>query len=197
MGDGGGRKVIASVTVSLDGFSAGPGGDLSGLVEHAGSEQTSAWFEGVYRGADTALMGRVNYEGFHGYWPAVARDPESSPRGRDLARWLDDVEKVVFSRTLATAEWQNARLAERELEDEVRALSASPGRDIIVLNSASVIRALLAAHLVDELRLILAPIVMGSGLRLFSEGLPRTGWRLASLTTLPGGGLGLQYSRAA
>ncbi len=80
------------------GFSAGPGGDLTGLVEQAGSPETMAWFEGVFRGASTALMGRTNYEGFYGYWPAVARDPESSPRGRDLAVWLDEVEKVVFSR---------------------------------------------------------------------------------------------------
>jgi dihydrofolate reductase len=189
------RTVIASVTVSLDGYSAGPGGDLSGLVDHAAREQTSAWFEGVYRAADTALMGRVNYEGFHGYWPAVARDPQASPRSRDLARWLDEVEKVVFSRTLSAADWQNARIAERGLEDEVRALAAQPGRDIIVLNSASVIRTLLAADLVDELRLILVPLVLGSGLRLFAEGLPRSGWSLASLTTLPGGTLGLQLAR--
>jgi len=164
-------------------------------VEHAGSDETMAWFEGVFRGASTALMGRTNYEGFFGYWPAVARDPESSPRGRDLAVWLDEVEKVVFSRTLTEAEWSNARIAGREPAEEAAALKAAKGRDIIVVNSASIIRALLDADLVDELRLILVPVVVGGGLRLFADGLPRSEWDLSSATTLPGGTLGLQYRR--
>ena len=189
------RTVIASVTVSLDGFSAGPGGDLTGLVEQAGSPETMAWFEGVFRGASTALMGRTNYEGFHGYWPPVARDPESSPRGRDLAIWLDEVEKVVFSRTLTQAEWSNARIADREPADEVAALKAAEGRDILIVNSASIIRALLDADLVDEMRLILVPVVVGGGLRIFADGLPRSEWHLASSANLPGDTLGLQYRR--
>jgi dihydrofolate reductase len=140
-------------------------------------------------------MGRTNYEGFHGYWPPVARDPESSPRGRDLAVWLDEVEKVVFSRTLTEAEWSNARIADREPPDEVAALKAVEGRDILVLNSASIIRALLGADLVDEMRLNLVPLVLGGGLRIFPDGLPRSEWELASSASLPGGTLGLQYRR--
>ena len=189
------RTVIASVTVSLDGCSAGPGGDLTGLVEQAGSPETVAWFEGVFRGASTTLMGRTNYEGFYGYWPAMARDPQSSPRGRDLAVWLDEVEKVVFSRTLTEAEWSNARIAERGPAEEVTALKAAEGRDILILNSASIIRALLDADLVDEMRLILVPVVVGGGLRIFVDGLPRSEWHLASSTNLPGDTLGLQYRR--
>ena len=189
------RTVIASVTVSLDGCSAGPGGDLTGLVEQAGSPATVAWFEGVFRGASTTLMGRTNYEGFYGYWPAMARDPQSSPRGRDLAVWLDEVEKVVFSRTLTEAAWSNARIAERGPAEEVAALKAAEGRDILILNSASIIRALLDADLVDEMRLILVPVVVGGGLRIFVDGLPRSEWHLASSTNLPGDTLGLQYRR--
>jgi dihydrofolate reductase len=189
------RTVIASVTVSLDGCSAGPEGDLTGLVEQAGAPETMAWFAGVYSGASTALMGRTNYEGFYGYWPPVARDPESSPRGRDLALWLDEVEKIVFSRTLTEAEWSNARIADREPADEVAALKAAEGRDIMILNSASIIRALLDADLVDEMRLILVPVVLGGGLRIFPDGLPRSEWELASSAGLPGGTLGLQYRR--
>jgi dihydrofolate reductase len=164
-------------------------------VEQAGSPETMAWFAGVFSGASTALMGRTNYEGFHRYWPAVARDPESSPRGRDLAVWLDEVEKVVFSRTLAQATWSNARIADREPADEVAALKGAEGRDILILNSASIIRALLDAELVDEMRLILVPLLVGDGLRLFADGLPRSEWHLASSANLPGDTLGLQYRR--
>ena len=190
-----GRTVIASVTISLDGCSAGPGDDMTGMTEHAGAPETMSWFTGVYRNVSTALMGRTNYEGFHGYWPPVARDPEASPRGRDLAVWLDEVEKVVFSRTLTEAEWRNARIAEREPAEEVRALKAAGGRDILIVNSASIIHALLAADLVDELRLMMVPLVWGGGLRVFPDGIPRTEWDLASSAVLPGGTLGLQYRR--
>ena len=70
-------------------------------------------------------MGRTNYEGFHGYWPPVAADPQAAPRDRALASWLDEVEKVVFSRTLEEAPWRNSRVA-RDVEAETRALKASP-----------------------------------------------------------------------
>ena len=186
---------IASVTISLDGCSAGPGGDLTGMTEQAGAPETMTWFTGVYRNVSTALMGRTNYEGFYGYWPPVARDPDSSPRGRDLAIWLDEVEKVVFSRTLTEAEWSNARIAQREPAEEVAALKREEGRDILIVNSASIIHALLRADLVDELRLMVVPLVWGGGLRIFPDGIPRTEWDLASSANLPGGTLGLQYLR--
>ena len=190
-----GRTVIASVTISVDGCSAGPGGDMTGMTEHAGAPETMSWFTGVYRNVSTALMGRTNYEGFHGYWPPVARDPQTSPRGRDLAIWLDEVEKVVFSRTLTHAEWSHARIAQREPAEEVAALKREDGRDIMVVNSASIIHALLEADLVDELRLMMVPLVWGGGLRIFPDGIPRTEWDLASSAHLPGGTLGLQYLR--
>src|SRR5581483_6183061 len=120
------RKVIAWVFLSLDGYSAGPGNDMSRLAEHAGHEQMMAYTEGIWRGVSTAVMGRINYEGYFGYWPPVAKDPASTPRNRDLAIWLDTVEKVVFSRTMKRAEWQNTRVASN-LETEIRALKAGPG----------------------------------------------------------------------
>ncbi|HZO27346.1 MAG TPA: dihydrofolate reductase family protein [Chloroflexota bacterium] len=158
------RKHIGWVTLSLDGYSAGPGNDMSRIAEHAGHEQMMAYTEGIWRGVSTAVMGRTNYEGFFGYWPPVAKDPASTPRNRDLAIWLDTVEKVVFSRTMQRAEWQNTRVAS-DLETEIRALKAASGRDILVLNSASIIQALLNSELLDELQLFLVPVLLGGGLR--------------------------------
>ena len=97
------RKVLAWITLSMDGYAAGPGNDMSWLVEHVVHEQMMAHDEGIWRGVSTAVMGRTNYEGFFGYWPPVAKDPASTPRNRDLAIWLDTVEKVVFSRTMRRA----------------------------------------------------------------------------------------------
>ncbi len=143
------------------------------MHEHALRPQSAAYYEGIWRGADTALLGRVNYEGFHSVWPATTRDPATDPRTRDLGRWLDAVEKVVISRTLQDAPWSNSRIA-RDLADEVKALNAAPGRDILALNSASVIGALLGMDLVDDLRFFVVPTLVGGGLRLFPEGPPQS-----------------------
>ena len=196
MNDEGSRRLIASVNVSLDGYSAGPEGenDVMWFVEHV-TDQLSSYFEGVYRGSTTALLGRKNYEGFYGVWPAITDDPASPARHRDLGTWMNEVEKVVFSNTLKEVEWQNARLAEQDLEAEVRDLKRAEGRDIVILNSASLIRQLVAADLVDELRLNLIPALTGGGLRLFEEGLPRSSWDLAAATRLATGALMLQYVR--
>jgi dihydrofolate reductase len=188
------RTVIAQATVTIDGMTAGPDADLSFLFPHVESEQMSAYSEGTWRGASTAVMGRTNYEGFHGYWPPVAADPDSPPRARALAAWLDTVEKVVFSRTLEAAPWQNSRVA-REVEPEIRALKQAPGQDILVLNSASIIQELLRVDLVDELRLHVVPTLVGGGLRLFDGGLPRSEWTQAGAFTLESGAIAMQYRR--
>lgn len=137
------------------------------------------------------VIGRSNFLGFEAYWPSVATDPDTDPRTRDLARWLDDVEKVVVSRTLETTTWQNSRVAP-DLVTEVSALKKAPGRDIMVLNSASVIQQLLAARLVDDLRLNLMPEVLGGGLRLL-DGVPRSSWTLAGSATSGAGTVTLRY----
>ena len=155
-------------------------------------EQTSAYFESIWRGADTALLGRTNYEGFFSVWPGITRDPATDDRTRALGRWLDSVEKVVFSRTLTNAEWENSRIS-ADLEGTVRELKAARGRDILAINSASIIQALLRAGLVDDLRFAVVPTIVGGGLRLFTDDLPESRWQLVETTTLAHGAVGLHY----
>lgn len=195
------RKVIAHIAMSIDGYVSEPDNGMAWIGEHAVSEQSAAYFESYWRNVSTVLLGRINYEGFHGFWPQVAKDPnigwfppDVALRHHECAVWLDEVEKVVFSRTLQTAEWSNARTAERSLEDEVRALKASPGRDILILNSVSIIRALLNAGLVDEFRLTVLPVILGPGGRhLFDGEVKPSKWRVAGLTTFSNGAVGYQY----
>jgi dihydrofolate reductase len=188
------RTVIAQANVTMDGMTAGPEGDLSWLIEHAVTPQMAAYAEGVWRGATTAVMGRTNYEGFQGYWPNVAADPNAAARDRALAVWMDSVEKVVFSRTLGQATWQNSRIA-RDVEQEIRALKEAEGGDILVLNSASIIQELLRVDLLDELRLNVLPAIVGGGLRLLDEGLPRSDWELVGALTLQSGGVAMHHRR--
>jgi dihydrofolate reductase len=96
-------------------------------------------------------------------------DERTDPRTRDLGRRLDATEKVVVSRTLTDAPWENSRIA-RDLAAEVERLRRAPGRDVLVINSASVIGGLLRLDLVDDLHLALVPVLVGGGLRLFPDG---------------------------
>lgn len=131
-------------------------------------------------------------------WPGITRDPATPARVRDLGAWIDAVEKVVFSTTLTTTEWENSRLASQPLEAEVKALKElkeQPGRDIFVMNSASIIHQLMRADLVDDLRMAIVPSVVGGGLRLLPDGLPASRWELTETITLAHGAVGLHYRR--
>ena len=141
------------------------------MTEHA-ARPDDVLVRGVYRNVSTALMRRTNYEGFHGYSPPFARDPETSPRGRDLAIWLDEVEKVVFSRTLTEAKWSDARIAQQEAAEKIAALKRQEGRDIMVVNSASIVHALPRPTWSTGLRLMMVPLVWGGGLHIFPDGIP-------------------------
>ncbi|MFH8797223.1 dihydrofolate reductase family protein [Streptomyces sp. NPDC017941] len=194
------RKVIADAVVSMDGYtSTGAEDDMGWAMEHITSEQSEIMYEGIWRGVSTAVVGRVNWEGFTSVWPGLTSDPTSSARTRDLGNWLATVDKVVVSRTLEQSdldktEWTNARVA-RDLEAEVRSLKAGPGRDILVLNSAGVIQALLRADLIDELSLTVLPTTLGGGVRLLPEGFSSK-WRLSHATTVPTtGAVALCYRR--
>ncbi len=183
--------------ISLDGYSSGPGGPEhdSWLHERAVRPANLEFFEGIWRGCDTALMGRNNYVGFHSVWPGITEDPATEPRTREIGRWLNSVEKAVVSTTLPESEatWDTTRVF-RDAGDAVATLKAEPGRDILVLNSATLIQSLLAAGLVDDIRLAVLPVLVGGGLRLLPDGVSGD-WDLASSTQLPDGVLGLHYRR--
>jgi dihydrofolate reductase len=145
--------------------------------------------------ATTALLGRKNYEGFGGYWPTVADDENAPAESRTFSRWLNEVDKVVFSSTLTDTSWQNSRIASTDPVTTVKDLRREEGGDIIVLASSSIIRALLAADELDRLSITLAPELVGGGARLFDETTPATSWSLSHSTPTESGALCLRYDR--
>ena len=110
------RTVTANISLSLDGRVNGPGGDfdMSWIVPHAITEGAREHMLRVTGPATTALLGRKNYEGFGGFWPAVADDETAAPQDRAFSRWLNETDKVVFSSTLTEAPWANSRIADGE-----------------------------------------------------------------------------------
>jgi dihydrofolate reductase len=177
--------------MSLDGYTSGPNEQLDWLAPHI-TPQAKAYFKTMRERSDTILVGRVNYEGFLGYWPKVKDDPKAARDEVELSRWLDDVAKVVFSRTLREVTWKNARLARRGAAEEVAALKRAPGKDIIIQNSTRLTQSLLAAGLVDELDILVAPAVLGAGRSLFA-GAPRIDLGPAELTRFDDGTFVARY----
>ena len=192
-----GRKVVANISLSLDGRVNGKEGDhdMGWIVPHAITDASRAHMVRVIEPATTALLGRKNYEGFGGFWPAVAKDDTADPRDRSFAQWLDAVDKVVFSSTLTEAPWDNSRIADTDPVAEVKRLRDTDGGDMVILASNSVITALLEADEVDRLSITLCPEVVGGGARLFDDGLPASSWSLTDLSTTESGAICLLYDR--
>jgi len=187
------RNVVLWIGMSLDGFTSAPNERLDWLGPHATRAEAHQIHRGLRERCDTVLVGRVNYEGFFGYWPKVKDDPKAPPHDVAISRWLDDVPKVVFSRTLREVKWKNARLARGSAADEVAALKREPGKDIIIQNSTRLTQSLLAAGLVDELQIIVAPVVLGNGRALFA-GLPhQIDFGPAELTRFDDGAFVVRY----
>jgi dihydrofolate reductase len=191
------RAVIANISLSLDGRVSGPAGpyDMSWIVPHAITNAARDHMISVTSPATTVLLGKNNYLGFGSYWPKVATDESADPRDRAFSRWLNAVEKIVFSSTLNEATWENSRIVAASPVSVVQELQNQAGGDILVLASTSIIRSLLQADALDCLSITLCPELAGGGARLFEDGLPASSWSLRQSTTTRSGALCLLYDR--
>ena len=179
--------------MSLDGYTSGANEQLDWLQPHATRPEAEGVFRPLRERCDTVLLGRVNYEYFSGYWPKVKDDPKASPTAVAISRWFDDVPKVVFSRTLREVSWKNARLARGGAAEEVAALKAAPGKDILIQNSTRLAQSLMAVGLVDELQLIVAPLLLGAGRALFDGRAGRIDLGPSQLTRFDDGTFVVRY----
>ena len=189
------RTVIGHTPLSLDGRVSGPGGehDMGWTVRHALTGEARAQLLDVTSAASTVLLDGPTYQGFWGYWPAVADDEDADPRDRLFARWLNEAEKIVLSPTLTEARWRNTRIAADDPAEVIRRLRTEEGGDAVVLAGHGVIRRLLEAGELDRLSLTLCPELVGAGARLFGDGPAGSSWSLAEATPASSGALCLRY----
>jgi dihydrofolate reductase len=190
------RRVVVSMSLSLDGrYARRDPADMSWVLPYAVTDVARDHLTALWRPATTALLGRVNAEGFLGFWPSVIGAEGADPRDEEFARWLVATEKVVLSSTLTRAPWENTRVVDEPAAEVVAKLGETDGGDILVLSSASVIKALLAAGRADRLALTVFPVFLGSGPRLFEDGLPASEWALTRHAAGEHGTLSLVYDR--
>jgi dihydrofolate reductase len=190
------RKLIVSEFVSLDGVIQAPGGkdeDLEGGFPHGGwtvpywHDDIGRAFVGLMRDTDAFLLGRRTYETHAGAF-------EPMPPGDMFGDLMNAPKKYVVSRTLAKPTWRNTEIIRGDVVESVQALKAQSGRNILTDGSSQLVHTLLAHDLVDELHLLLYPLALGSGKRLFPAGVHAT-YTLRSATPYPSGVVGLHYAR--
>jgi dihydrofolate reductase len=190
------RRIVVSEFVSLDGVMQAPGGpdeDTSGSFKHGGwsfkfgDDQVPKYKLDELSASDALLLGRKTYEIFAAYWPKAKDDVGFGNKMNSMA-------KHVVSRTLKKLDWNNSRLIKTNVSEEVRKLKQQPGKDILVYGSAKLVNTLLQHDLVDELRLMIHPVVLGSGRQLFDDHAETLKpLNLAESKTFPSGTVLLSY----
>jgi dihydrofolate reductase len=184
------RKVVVSEYLTLDGVMQDPGG--VGEIEQGGwtipywnDEIAKFQFDGLFA-SDALLLGRVTYQGFAAAWPSM--EPEEG----EFAVRMNNLPKYVVSTTLEKVEWNNSQLITGDVAQAVAKLKQQPGQDILIAGSAALVQTLMQHNLIDEYRLLVYPVVLGSGKRLFGEG-STTNLRLVETRTFSSGVVALTY----
>ena len=184
------RKVIVSMMVSLDGFFAGPKGEIDW---HIVDEEFNRYAVDLLNTVDTILFGRVTYQLFESYWPAAALSPSTSKSDLEISHKINNMTKIVFSKTLEKVEWKNARLVKEVIPDEIVKIKKQPGKDMVIFGSGSIVSTFAQLGLVDEYRIIVNPVVLGSGKPLFKDIRGRINLKLLKTKTFSSGNVLLVY----
>jgi dihydrofolate reductase len=184
------RNVIAFMHVSLDGFTCGPNGELEWAIV---DDEVNPYVDTLFKSVDTAIYGRVTYELMYGYWPTVPTDPDATPRELAHARWVENVSKLVFSKTLTHADWNNTRVVNDHIAEEIASLKQAPGGDLMIFGSPRLTHTFIHLGLIDEYRLFLNPIVLGGGIPLFQDINGWTKLKLLEAKAFQAGVVGLHY----
>lgn len=160
------RKVIVFNLISLDGYFADSNGDIDWHV--VDDEFNKAAVE-MIKAYDTILFGRVTYQLFESYWPGAAKDLKTSKEDRIIADKINEMKKVVFSKTFKKVTWENSKLFKDNLEKEVRKLKKGKGKNIVIYGSGTIVQQLTNAGLIDEYRLMVNPVILGNGKPMFKD----------------------------
>ncbi len=184
------RKVVAFEQVSLDGFFVDASGDMSWA--HKQDAEWNAFAASNASGGGALLFGRVTYALMASFWPTPAAR-ELAPA---VAEGMNNMPKVVFSRTLEQASWKNTTLVKGELEAAVRKLKSEPGPDMAILGSGSVVSQLAQARLIDEFQIVVNPVILGKGKTLFEGVREKIALRLTQSRPFGNGNVVLYYEPA-
>ena len=191
-------KIVATEFISLDGVIEDPGGSENYV--HGGwtfeidrGDEGNQFKLGELMEAEAQLLGRVTYEGFAAAWPEREGDPQMG----DFAKKMNTMPKYVYSTTLESADWQNTTVLSGDFATDIAKVREEVDGDILIAGSAQLVQGLIATDLLDELRLMLFPVVLGGGKRLFADDGRKVPLTLSDARTVGAGVQILTYERTA
>jgi dihydrofolate reductase len=174
------RKIISFMHISLDGFVAGPNGELSWakvdeeIFDHVGKRISEG---------DTALYGRVTYQLMESYWPTAADKPNASKHDIEHSKWYSEVHKVVLSKTMKGSDLTNTKIISDNILDRINEIKQQGDKEILLFGSPTATHSLIQLNLIDGYWLFVNPIILGQGIPLFADIKDKI--KLKLLTTRP------------
>lgn len=184
------RKLIILCHLSLDGIAAIPSGELNWISY---TDEIAKHTEPIVAATDTAVYGPKTFEMMK-YWRTVLTDPKASQHDLDHAKWIEDVEKIVFSHSQVNNDWNNTKVLNGDLKEELLKLKNRSGKNITVFGSPRLANSIIKTGLVDELQLTISPVALGSGTYLF-EGIPEyLKLKLIEQKTFASGAMAVHYA---
>ena len=178
------RKLIAAINMTLDGFC-----DHTAVIA---DDELHQHYNELLSSAGTLLYGRITYQLMESYWPTLVKNPTGNKPTDEFAVLIDNISKIVFSRTLKNVDWKNTKLKKEVIKEEILELKQQTGNDIFV-GSPSLIVALTQLDLIDEYQLCVQPIILGNGLPLFKNITDRINLKLVKTKIFGSGSITLYY----
>jgi dihydrofolate reductase len=166
------RKVILSMMMSLDGFIEGPNGEMDWLPPFNDEEKWKDIHEEMWtqlNSTDTILLGRITYQIWEEYWPAVAKNPSSIKNDLKFSQYVDKTQKIVFSKTLKKVNWKNTRLISKNIAEEILKIKEQSGKNIVLAGGANIAQTFMNLRLIDEYIINIHPVILGKGKPLFKN----------------------------
>jgi dihydrofolate reductase len=187
------RKLVLFMHVSLDGFAADTNRGLDWISYDSELQQ---YADGIVATVGSPVYGRVTYELMAGYWPGVLNNPDASENSKAHAQWVDKATKIVFSRTMKKAEWNNTIVVNDNIAEEINKLKQSSiggSKDLVIFGSPGLAHSFMELDLIDEYQLTLNPVLLGTGIPVYQNIKNKTNLSLVKATPLKSGVVGLHY----
>ncbi|MDR3652593.1 MAG: dihydrofolate reductase family protein [Paludibacter sp.] len=184
------RKLIFFMHISLDGFVAGPNGEMDWINI---DEEMFDFVATMTNKADTALYGRVTYEMMQSYWPTAGEQPTASKHDKEHSAWYNKVSKVVLSKTISEEGLENTKVISDQLADNINKIKKQDGKNILIFGSPTASHALLSQGLIDEFWLFINPVLLGHGIPLYKGMTETTKLNLIETKTFSCGVIALHY----
>lgn len=185
------RKLVLIVHTSLDGFVAGPQGELSDFDP---GEDNLAFVASLTENADAAMFGRVSYELLEAHWPQVKDQPDASPAAKKYSAWYAGAQKIIISKTLDLQD-PSVIIIRENLKESIEKITSLPGKDILIFGSPSIAQHMIEADLIDEYWIFINPVIFGKGIQLYPKGSGLKKFRLVKQEIFPNGEIALCYQK--